>query len=93
MKHTNATWQIEGFDIMSDDTVIASVNEMAELPFDEIQYNALLIAAAPDLLVALKRLMREYECLCMTKDGHVERWPEAAAQARDAIEQATKFPD
>lgn len=47
--------------------------------------NARLIAAAPELLAALRLMLREYEALSFEQP---ERWPTAAAAARAAIARA-----
>ena len=53
---------------------------------DRLSEEALrLRAAAPDLLAALRLMLREYECL---RYGQPERWPEAAQAARAAIAKA-----
>ena len=44
--------------------------------------DARLIAAAPDLLAALRLMLREYDALRLEQP---ERWPTAAAAARAAI--------
>lgn len=52
---------------------------------DEL-FNARLVAAAPELLIALEKMLSEYECLIMGTEK--ERWPEAATAARSAIAKA-----
>ena len=48
----------------------------------ETDANARLIAAAPELLAALRLMLREYDALRLEQP---ERWPTAAAAARAAI--------
>lgn len=50
--------------------------------------NARLIAAAPNLLHALRLMLREHDALQMADGKTEDRWP-AAATARNAIFQAT----
>lgn len=51
----------------------------------ETESNISLIAAAPELLAALRLMLREYEALRFEQP---ERWPAAAAAARAAIAKA-----
>lgn len=66
--HTAGPWLNSGLDIVGSDnntTVVASVNGTFSNE-NEIEANALLIAAAPDLLEALKMIVENTE-----KDGYV----------------------
>ena len=65
--------------VESDGTTVCNPSPMGE-------DNARLIAAAPELLAALRLMMREYEALRFEQP---ERWPTAAAAARAAIAKAT----
>lgn len=50
------------------------------------------IAALPDLLTALRRMLREHNAITIASGGmpgETDRWPEAAAAARAAIAKAT----
>jgi hypothetical protein len=64
--------------VESDGTTVCNPSPMGE-------DNARLIAAAPDLLDALRLMMREYEALRFEQP---ERWPTAAAAASAAIAKA-----
>ena len=64
--------------VESDGTTVCNPSPMGE-------DNARLIAAAPELLAALRMMMREYEALRFEQK---ERWPTAAAAARAAIAKA-----
>jgi len=61
--------------VESDGTTVCNPSPMGE-------DNAQLIAAAPELLAALRLMLREYEALRFEQP---ERWPIAAAAARAAI--------
>ena len=51
--------------------------------------NARLIAAAPELLDALRKLLFEHDAISMQHDGTIDdRWPYAARIARSAIAKA-----
>ena len=50
--------------------------------------DARLIAAAPDLLAALKNILREHDALQMAEGRTGDRWP-ATTRARAAIAKAT----
>ena len=67
--------------IRPDDVTIAYLDNWTDAA-DEQSANARLIAAAPDLLAALRLMMREYDALRLEQP---ERWPTAAAAARAAI--------
>lgn len=46
-------------------------------------------AAAPDLLDALKAMLREHDCISIARPDHSgDRWPNTAAKARAAIAKA-----
>lgn len=60
-------------------TIAASINE---------HERARLIAAAPELLAALRLMLREHDALQMAKGETGDRWP-AATKARAAIARAT----
>lgn len=49
--------------------------------------NARLLAAAPDLLHALRLMLREHDALCLADGMTEDRWP-AATLARAVIAQA-----
>ena len=52
--------------------------------------DARLIAAAPDLLSAMRKLLLEHDAISMQYDGTIDdRWPNAARIARTAIANAT----
>jgi hypothetical protein len=86
MKHTLGPWQvlaakgeycIEGH----NGTLIFTIRN-GLIPMRE---DARLLTAAPDMLDALRLMMREYEALRFEQP---ERWPTAAAAARAAIAKA-----
>lgn len=71
-----------GFRVYDATTLVASVNEGVNIPREECAANARLIAAAPELLEALKGLL-DYT------GGHDEELGHPCAIARDAIAKAT----
>lgn len=62
---------------------IASLSDETE----NIEANARLIAAAPDLLFALEQMLREHDALQIAKNRTDDRWP-AATYARATIAKA-----
>jgi len=89
MTHTPGPWTLA----TAHDARVILVNDRNGNAVGELVYSdtrnpadARLIAAAPDLLAALRTMMREYECL---RYEQPERWPEAAKAARAAIARAT----
>jgi len=70
--------------VESDGTTVCNPSPMGE-------DNARLIAAAPDLLDALLKLLFEHDAISMQRDGTIDdRWPYAARIARAAIAKATE---
>lgn len=53
-KHTSGPWQLEGFNIRISDKSYYLLNNQASLSAGELRANSNLIAAAPELLEALK---------------------------------------
>jgi len=59
-KHTAGQWKpeynrvISSFNILKDGYIIATINDDSTKEFEEVEANAKLIAAAPELLEALK---------------------------------------
>ena len=54
----------------------------------DLEDNARLIAAAPNLLLALKQMLREHDALVLASDSTEDRWP-CAAEARRLIYRLT----
>ena len=54
----------------------------------DLRDNAQLIAAAPNLLLALKQMLREHDALQMAHGSTEDRWP-CATEARRLIDQLT----
>jgi len=86
----------EGFEITSDIRAgrvpIAAIATGFEPEFDaEQEANARLIAAAPELLRALKKMLKEHDIITdndpSLRRGD-DRWPNTAAAARAAITKA-----
>jgi sugar (pentulose or hexulose) kinase len=84
-QHTPAPWMIDGdistaIDISNGSARIAMIDEQSEIEESELIANAHLIAAAPDLLQALKDLLQA------TPETYDNRHERIAAQ--DAIDKA-----
>ncbi len=60
MKHTPGPWfydETSGHEIRNRDIFVAmALDDCPELPYEKAKANALLIAAAPDLLEALRKI-------------------------------------
>lgn len=78
--HTPAPWEIQGSSICSEENCIAVIEDDGgyECPAEQRQSNARLIAAAPDLLAACKRLLK----------ASLISGPKEFCDARDACEAA-----
>ena len=100
-KHTPGRWDCSGGIISSGETMIADARLMsretaaewdliAVKTFDEIEANARLIAAAPDLLAALERIAEGHVMALKYPDGytHQETVVEYQTMARAAIAKA-----
>ena len=59
MSHTKGPWRAEKFCVWSDEKYVAATQ--TGINSDEQQANAKLIAAAPELLEALKALISEHQ--------------------------------
>ena len=86
-KHTPGPWltepSVRGFEITANDVRIGEARDEA---------NARLMAAAPELLAALKRTLSNaigHACDARGDDCNFEDWP-WVQQAREAINNATK---
>ena len=102
MKHTQGPWHttepnaINGKRFICTEpadgvfyTVAITMGDAAWSHIDDAA-NARLIAAAPDLLDALRKLLLEHDAISMQRDGTIDdRWPNAARIARAAIANAT----
>jgi len=96
MKHTPGPWTVdhahhfdEGFlRIIRDHRLerVAMIPDVAR-ELEEARGDARLIAAAPDLLHALRLMLREHDALQMAEGSTEDRWT-AAAVARTAIAKA-----
>ena len=89
-KHTPGPWQIAN----GEDRRVYLINHgrdaVGETVYTDTRNpaDARLIAAAPDLLAALKGILREHDALQMAEGRTGDRWP-AATRARAAIAKAT----
>ncbi len=89
MTHTTGHWSIHapaGSDtylVAAGSQIVFAINK-GTIPTRE---DARLIAAAPDLLAALRLMLREHDALQMAKGNTGDRWP-AATKARAAIAKA-----
>ena len=95
MKHTPGPWELFESTKYSkslfshDGAFIASIDggKPGEVSIDEMQANSRLIAAAPDLVWALERMLREHDALQMATGKTGDRW-EAATYARATLAKA-----
>jgi hypothetical protein len=55
----------------------------------DLEDNVRLIAAAPNLLLTLRQMLREHDALQMANSSTEDRWP-CATEARRLIDQLTK---
>ena len=89
-KHTPGPWTIAN----GEDRRVYLINHgrdaVGETVYTDTRNpaDARLIAAAPDLLAALKGILREHDALQMAEGRTGDRWP-AATRARAAIAKAT----
>lgn len=92
-KITPGPWKTQGrYVIPFDDgpsigsaTILKAPSLKKQPDFDAIGHaNARLMAAAPDLLLAVTRLLREHDALQMAENRTDDRWP-AATFARDLL--------
>lgn len=84
-KHSERPWSTNhvGFTHAKNGACIAEVG-IDVLPFDEVEANGRLIAAAPDLLEALQALLERLQL-----DGEAKAWfPKEKDDAREAIAKA-----
>jgi hypothetical protein len=92
--HTPGPWTAYAPTIMKAVAITAGVNRtpiaVASGDYDRATRaaNARLIAAAPELLVALRDMLREHDALVMATSGAGDRWS-AATRARAVIAKAT----
>jgi len=86
-KHTRGGWTVDGADIIgADGRLIAQlVDDEGGAHHDETQANAALIAAAPELLAALSRLVFEGNTI---RNVAGEDFNRAMTQAEAAIKKA-----
>jgi len=93
MKHSSGPWSGPYLHsetgqwaiLRPDDVCIAYLDRWTGDDAAEQDANIRLIAAAPDVLVALRLMLREYDALRFEQP---ERWPAAATAARAAIAKA-----
>lgn len=86
VKHTQGEWKAEHNLITNGYNTLASVNTIF-LPEGEPEANAKLISAAPDLLEALKEMLRHTDGNCA--ELPTTTFSKAERNARAAIEKAT----
>lgn len=86
MKHTPGPWVRIGTDVGTADCAIASISVMSVVTMkrDEREANAILIAAAPELLQALKQMLDAFhhDPLGGSQDAAVEAALDAVAKAQ-----------
>ena len=93
-KHTPGPWfyetgNTEALIVERDGTTVAELQTTYQTTAHRsLEANARLIAAAPDLLAALKGILREHDALQMAEGRTGDRWP-AATRTRAAITKAT----
>lgn len=96
-KHTTGPWtagfQIGGHHcVMSTNgQVVAATGKIGDRYDAQSLADSNLIAAAPELLAALSRMLSEHDCITIGnggKPGVTDRWPDAAKAARAAIAKA-----
>ena len=85
----NFNWKTHPFSITArkrgvHSAVIANIPVRATIPPEEQMANARLIAAAPDLLWALEKMLREHDALQLAENKTNDRWA-AATYARATI--------
>lgn len=78
-KHTPGPWAVS-----DDGTITARHLGLVTHLSDTTEANYRLIAAAPDLLWALEKMLREHDALQMAERKTDDRWP-AATYARATI--------
>jgi len=97
MSHTPGPWRVLpaevtsgwGLCVGSDRVIVAQIKGPKNA---EKTANACLVAAAPELLEALRGMLREHDAITIAaggKPGVTDRWPERAAAARAVIAKAT----
>ena len=89
-KHTPGPWTIADGESRRVYLINHGRDAVGETVYTETRNpaDARLIAAAPDLLAALKGILREHDALQMAEGRTGDRWP-AATRARAAITKAT----
>ena len=89
-KHTPGPWQIADGESRRAYLINHGRDAVGETVYTDTRNpaDARLIAAAPDLLAALKGILREHDALQMAEGRTGDRWP-AATRARAAITKAT----
>ena len=70
-------------------TTIANIPNRKTIPEDQKRENAFLIAAAPDLLDALKRVMPFIDCISAVTREEIIEYESAMKMADAAIKKAT----
>ena len=92
-KHTPGPWfydtgKTEALIVEEDGATVAEIRTTYQTTAHRsLEANARLMAAAPDLLAALKKIMLEHDALQMADKKTGDRWP-AATLARAAIKKA-----
>ena len=84
--HTPGPWAAIGTDVKTPGprSRILCWTGQPEVQMGEARANAQLIAAAPDLLAALRAMLAKHD----DRDAPSDLWPAEAAQARAAIAKA-----
>jgi hypothetical protein len=78
--YLNRVVDANGVSVVTPIDMLSPVDEQAQL--------CNLIAASPELVSALVRLLREHDCITIAnggKPGVSDRWPDAAGAARAAL--------
>jgi len=83
-KHTSGEWMTDGSEIYNQYNTIAAINYRSKgIAEEEAEANAKIIAAAPDMLEALNRLLNHIEI------RNIDLPERVLEQAQNAINKAT----
>jgi len=74
-KHTPGPWTLDQCN--SGWALLANGQNITAEPFDATDADARLIAAAPEMKLALIRLLKEHDALQMAEGSHEDRWSAA----------------
>lgn len=95
VKHTPGPWsssvngfgfvkvEAHGFDTYDGSVIVSTMCSGHHIGYDVEKANARLIAAAPDMLDALKAMVKKIDPVCMVEDDHPQA--DLADEYRDAL--------